>query len=99
MATRVDEWPVADTGGRVIMSRMPAADGTFTVAPSAGLILWTLYVLAVFAAAVMTALKGQWRWLLVGIVFLGPLLFYAAFLPTEPDSVLGRRKARRSLAT
>jgi len=99
MATRVDEWPVADTGGRVIMSRMLAVDDGFTVAPDLGLILWPLYVWAVLIAAVVTALKGQRRWLLVGIVFLGPLLFYAAFLPTEPDSVLGRRKARRSLAT
>jgi hypothetical protein len=91
---------VAAAGARVIMWRMlaAAADRTFTVAPSTGLILWTVYVLAVFAAAVITALKGQWRWLLVGIVFLGPLLFYAAFLEAQPDSVLGRRRARHRLA-
>jgi hypothetical protein len=97
----VDEWPVAPAGERVMMGRMlaAAADGSFTVAPDLGLILFPLYVWAVVIAAVVTALKGQWRWLLVGIVLLGPLLFYAAFLPAEPDSVLGRRKTRRSLAT
>jgi cell division protein FtsW (lipid II flippase) len=79
------------------------SDTTFVVMPDLGLILWTVYVATVLVLAVVTGLKGRWIWLLVGLLLLGGLpLFYAAFLPPEPDSVWAawtRRRARRRAAS
>lgn len=66
---------------------------SFTVAPSAFLVVWTLLALSVLAAAVVTALKGRWGWLAVGWLTVGVVWLYSAFLPALPGSVWARRRA------
>lgn len=75
-----------------------SADSQFIVAPGLGAILWLVFVLAVIAAAIATALKGRWVWLAVGIVLGGLPLLYSAFLAPEPESIWARRAARRRAA-
>lgn len=75
-----------------------SADSQFTIAPSLGVVLWLVFIIAVIAAAIATALKGRRAWLAVGIVPGGVPLFYSAFLPPEPESLWARRAARRAAA-
>lgn len=58
-----------------------------TVAPSIWLVLWTIYVFGVVIVAILTGLRGHYRWLLIGLFLGGLPLFYSAFLPPEPGSL------------
>ena len=69
---------------------------SFTVAPNLGLLLWTIYSFASLGAAVVTALKGRWGWLVVGVLTGGLAWFYSATLPAEPDSTWERRARKRA---
>jgi hypothetical protein len=75
------------------------AESEFLVAPDAGLLIWTALVLvygpAVLCAAVITAMKGHWTWLVVGLLTGGLALLYSTFLPARPDSEWVRRRDRR----
>jgi hypothetical protein len=68
-----------------------------TVAPSSALIVWTLLVLAVLAAGVVTASKGRWGWLLGGVLLAGVPCLISAFLAPSSTSLWLRRTRRRHL--
>ena len=70
-----------------------AAGGTFTVGPDLGLILFTVAVLLMVPAALVTIAKGRHGWFLAGLL-LGVTFFYSAFLPAVPGSLWARRIAR-----
>ena len=72
-----------------------AADGSFTVAPSLGLVLWTLYVFAAVGAAGVCSLKDRWISLIFGLLTLGVGWFIGAVLPAQPDSTWDRWARRR----
>ena len=72
-----------------------ADSGSFTVGPSPGLIIITIVMLVSAWAGVVTAMKGLWLWLLVGLFTSGLVWWYSAFLPPKPDSLWARRIARR----
>ena len=78
-----------------------AESGEFLVSPNAGLLLWSVLALSLIpACGVITALKGQWMWLAIGLVTGGLLwILTALLLPPAPDSSWARRRARRRLAT
>lgn len=69
------------------------ADGQY-VSPSPLVILWSVYVLAVAVAAVVTGLKGRWGWLLVGSLTFGLGMFVGAMQPAAPTSVWAKRRRR-----
>jgi hypothetical protein len=71
------------------------ADSRFVVAPNLGLVLWTIYSFVSLGAAVVTALKGRWGWLVVGFLTGGLAWFYAATLPALPDSTWELRAPKR----
>ena len=63
------------------------------------MIVWTVLALLFVPAAIVTALKGRWAWLIAGLLLGFPLLV-SAFLPAAPDSAWARRRdQRRSNAT
>jgi hypothetical protein len=66
------------------------------VGPTPLLLLFTAVVLLAVPGAIVTALKGRWGWLLVGVLLLGWTLILSAFLPAAPDSWWARRAARRA---
>ena len=68
---------------------------SFTVAPNASLVAFTVIAALACCAGVVTGLKGRWVWLIVGM-FTGLTFFYSAFLPAMPDSVWARASARRA---
>jgi hypothetical protein len=49
------------------------------------------------AGGIVTALKGRWGWLAVGLLTGGLLWMLTAFLPAAPQSTCARRRARRRL--
>jgi len=76
------------------------AESNFLVAPDTGLLIWTIVALTygpvVLYAGVVTALKGHWLWLAIGLLTVGLVFLYSAFLPAAPDSEWGRRRDRRA---
>ena len=65
-------------------------DGTFVVSPSFGTGLLVALGILVLAGAV-TAAKGRWGWLFIGVLFGGTIWPLTALLLTAtPDSVWGR---------
>lgn len=70
-------------------------EGSFTAGPSALLILYTLLTTAVLCAGLMTAAKGRWGWLLLGLVTVGVVWLYSASLPASPGSLWQRAGSRR----
>jgi hypothetical protein len=68
---------------------------SFTVAPNAALVAFTVLAALACCAGVVTALKGHWVWLIAGM-FTGLTFFYSAFLPAMPDSAWARASARRA---
>jgi hypothetical protein len=56
------------------------------------LVLWTV---AVLVALVVTALKGRWGWLIVGVLLGGVPLMISAFLTARPGSLWERLANRR----
>lgn len=65
---------------------------SFTTAPGPGLLLWTAIVAVLFAAAIVTALKGRWGWFVVGVLTGGLGFLIGAALPARPGSVWARRR-------
>lgn len=73
--------------------------GSFTVGPNPWLVLFTAYMLLVLpAAAIVTARKGHWAWLLAGLLLGGLPVLFAAFLDAKPGSAWARRSRRRRSA-
>jgi hypothetical protein len=66
-----------------------------TVGPSPALVISTIIALMAICAAVVTVMKGRWGWVIIGVFTSGLGFFYSAFLPPRPDSLWGRRIARR----
>jgi hypothetical protein len=73
---------------------MPAAD--FVVQPGIGLLVWTALGFVALPCAAITAAKGRWGWLLVGVVTLIGFIVGAA-QPALEGSLWSRfRESRRS---
>ena len=63
--------------------------------------LWKMAAITLISASVLlgglvTASKGRWGWLLVGLVLGGVIWPFTALLPASPRSVWRRFTARRS---
>ncbi len=71
-----------------------SATGDFVVAPGPGLILWTVLVGLLLIAGGVTAAKGRWGWVLVGLLTGGLPWFVTAFLAAAPDSMWTRKSKR-----
>lgn len=71
-----------------------SATGEFVVAPAPGLILWTVLIGSLLIAGGVTAAKGHWGWVLVGLLTGGLPWFVTALLPAAPDSMWTRRFER-----
>jgi type IV secretory pathway TrbL component len=60
-----------------------------------GLVVYTILLAVAFCGGVVTAMKGLWGWVIVGILTTGLAFFVSAFLPAKPGSPWARRFARR----
>ena len=65
----------------------------YYVAPSAWLLVFAALVLLMLVGAIVTAAKGRWGWLVVGLLT-GVTLLFSGFLPAAPGSAWQRRRAR-----
>lgn len=52
-----------------------------------------MLLLCVLSAGIVTALKGRWGWLAVGLLLGGTLWLFTAFLPAAPGSAWANRRA------
>ncbi|MGI8803383.1 MAG: hypothetical protein ACR2KV_14665 [Solirubrobacteraceae bacterium] len=64
------------------------------MSPSLGLILWTLLIGLAFIGGCVTAAKGRWRWLLVGLLTGGLPLLVTTFISASPGSHWARFAGR-----
>ncbi len=82
----------------VPLAQAVAEGGSYVVSPNVGLLLWTLLAFSVMpAAAFVTAAKGRWGWLAVGLLTGGFICVpVAIFIDFVPGSFWSRRVARRS---
>lgn len=71
-----------------------SAAGDLVVAPAPGLILWTVLVGLLLIAGGVTAAKGRWGWILVGLLTGGLPWCATAFLAAAPGSMWTRRFER-----
>jgi hypothetical protein len=73
-----------------------ADSSSFTVTPSPALVIYTILLLMAACACVVTAMKGQWLWVLAGFLTAGLACLYSAFLPAKPGSPWARLASRRT---
>jgi hypothetical protein len=73
-----------------------ADSSSFTVTPSPALVVYTIVLLIAVCAFVVTAMKGQWIWVLAGFLTAGLACLYSAFLPAKPGSLWARLASRRT---
>ena len=66
----------------------------FVVPPSPGLIAWTILMALLLVAGCVTAAKGRWGWVLIGLLTGGLLWFATAFFAPSADSFWARRIGR-----
>jgi hypothetical protein len=66
----------------------------FVVSPSPGLIAWTILMALMLIAGVVTATKGRWGWVLIGLLTGGLLWLITAFIAPSPGSLWARRISR-----
>lgn len=71
-----------------------AASATI-VGPSLGLVVWTVLVVLVLVCGAITAAKGRWGWVGLGLLTGGLLWVVTAFLQPSRDSLWLRIKAPR----
>jgi hypothetical protein len=64
--------------------------------PSPGLIAWTVVMGLVLVAGAVTAAKGRWGWVLVGLLTGGLAWLVTAFLAPSADSFWAHRAAKAS---
>jgi len=70
---------------------MPFAEsGEFLVSPAIG-IVFVAIGLGVLLAGAVTAAKGRWGWVVLGLLTWGVIWFGTAFLIATPDSVWSRK--------
>ncbi len=62
-----------------------------SVGPSVGLVVWTIVAASLVTAGGVTAAKGRWGWLLVGLLTGGLVWLYSVTLPAAPGSLWERR--------
>lgn len=72
----------------------PGASETI-VAPSLGLVAWTALVVLLLVLGAITAAKGRWGWVAVGLLTGGLPWPVTAFLKPSRDSLRVRIKAPR----
>lgn len=65
------------------------------VAPSLGLVVWTALVVLLLVCGAITAAKGRWGWVGVGLLTGGLPWVVTAFLKPSRDSLWARIKAPR----
>jgi hypothetical protein len=71
--------------------RFLASSSDFVVEPTLGFYALA-WLLVASVAAVITALKGRWGWLLAGCIFGGLLWLVSAWLDPRPGSWWARRR-------
>jgi len=67
-----------------------ADGGEFVVAPNLGLLVWTALVGLLLVAGAITAAKGRWGWVAVGLLTGGLPWLVTAFWHARPDSLWAR---------
>jgi hypothetical protein len=67
----------------------PVADD-FVVSPAPGLVFWSLLMALLLVAGAITAAKGRWGWILIGLLTGGLPWLVTAFLAADPDSLWRR---------
>ncbi len=67
-----------------------ADDGGDFVVSGSSAVIWMLVVIAVIAGGVVTAAKGRWGWLAVGLLFGGLIWPLTAFLAAAQGSLWQR---------
>jgi hypothetical protein len=84
---------------------MTFAEGhEFIITPDAGLLLWMLLIPLIVIGGVVTAAKGRFGWLALGLLTGGLIWPLTGLLIATPDSLWARRfygpeRMRRALAT
>lgn len=71
-----------------------SATGDFVVGPAPGLVLWTVLVGLLLIAGGVTAAKGRWGWVLIGLLTGGLPWCVTAFMTAAPGSMWMRRLKR-----
>jgi hypothetical protein len=64
--------------------------GDVVVSPSAGLVAWTVLIGLVLVAGAVTAAKGRWGWVAIGLLTGGVPWLVTAFSRANPDSLWAR---------
>jgi len=67
------------------------ASSEFVVNPDPALIVWTVLFACALLAGAVTAVKGRWGWVLLGLLTGGVLWLGTAFLAATPESLWARR--------
>lgn len=80
----------------MVASTAIGADHVLTVGPSLGLIVFAVLGLSLLACAVVTAMKGRWGWLALGLLTAGVLWTFGALQPSLPGSLWERLRSRRT---
>ncbi|HEY1777791.1 MAG TPA: hypothetical protein VGG41_16665 [Solirubrobacteraceae bacterium] len=80
----------------MVASTAIGAGHVFTVGPSFGLIGFTVLGLVLLACAVVTATKGRWGWLALGLLTAGLLWILGAIKPALPGSLWERLRSGRT---
>jgi hypothetical protein len=76
---------------------MPIGSEGFLMEPGVGLMLWTAFALFVATpAAIVTGLKGQWLWLVLGFPTGGIGWIWGAIQAPKPGSIWAHRRTRSS---
>jgi hypothetical protein len=68
----------------------------FYVGPRLVLLIWALLILAALAGGVVTAAKGRWGWVVVGLLSGGVLWLLSAFLAPTPRSWWARHRGAKA---
>ena len=58
------------------------------------MVLFTVLVLVACIALIVTAMKSHRGWLAAGLLTIGLVCLYSAFLPAKPGSLWARRISR-----
>jgi len=69
---------------------------SYYVGASPWLIAWAVLLVLALACGVVTAAKGRWGWVAIGLVTVGFLWLGTAFLPARPGSWWARRRSARA---
>jgi hypothetical protein len=72
------------------------ANGVTVVAPSWGVVVFTVLLAVALPCGVVTAMKGRWGWLVLGLMTSGLLWIVGALQPPAPASLWQRWHSART---